>query len=127
MANYRCPYFSAFRGMTAATGSISNRYEDIVIQGAGQQPCTLLSEIMRLVDAAQRGYSMDATCTEEIQEQLQAAHLQIAAMAHDCVQLVHARVRVMLGALGRHSGQGAPALLPALEALRRQPGVHNRG
>ena len=51
--------------------------------------------------------------------------LQVAAMAHDCVQLIHAGVQVTLRALGRHGGKGAPALLPALEALRRQPGMHD--
>ena len=54
------------------------------------------------------------------------AHLQVAPVAHDSVQLVEAGVRFLLRALRGGRGQGALALLPALEPMRHQPGVHDR-
>ena len=53
-------------------------------------------------------------------------HLQVAPVAHDCVQFVQARVGLLLCALRGGRGEGALALLPALEPMRHQPGVHDR-
>ena len=69
---------------------------------------------------------MTRLCERKNESSEWAAHLQVAAVAHDRVQLVHAGVCVMLRTLGRHSGKGAPALLPPLEVLRCQPGMHDR-
>ena len=56
------------------------------------------------------------------------AHLQVAPVAHDSVQLVEAGVclRLLLCTLRRDHRKGALALLPALEPMRHQPGMHDR-
>ena len=56
-----------------------------------------------------------------------SAHLQVAPVAHDSVQLIQAGVCLLLWhAAQRPRGGGALARLPALEPVRHQPSVHDR-